>query len=47
MLRQEKPGKGERYEWIVAETFYGTLRVIKPVRQSLASSRKRVLPVPE
>ena len=28
-----------------AQPLHGTLRVIKPVRQSVAGSRKRVLPV--
>ena len=40
VLRQESLGKGEAYK---RKPFDGTLRVTSPVRQSLASSRERVL----
>jgi hypothetical protein len=40
LVRQAKPGKGGSHK---RKPFVGTLRVTSPVRQSLASSRKRVL----
>src|SRR4051812_3079771 len=39
-VRQEKLGKGGSHK---RKPFVGTLRVTSPVRQSLASGRKRVL----
>jgi len=42
-LRHESLGKEDDEHDVSWKPFIGTMRVTKPVRQSLASSRKRVL----